>query len=127
MANEAPCSVLIAKAKQEVKRIVCCLDYGRISQASLEMINQMVTLHDTQLTIVGLSENKTLKTDVEKKLDSVLRYYHDRNIEPWLELVDTSSFESFINQEARWGTDGPVDGQGSPSWKRSFPEAKSTN
>jgi nucleotide-binding universal stress UspA family protein len=103
VANEAQCSVLIAKAEKNVKRMLCCLDHDRISQASLEMINQMVTLHGAQLTIVGLAENQSLKAEVEKKLDTILRYYQERGIDPWIELVDISSLDSFIAQEGRWG------------------------
>jgi len=103
VANDAHCSVLIAKAQKKVKRIVCCLDHDRVSQASLEMINQMVTLHGAQLTIVGLSETDTLRSELERKLDNILRYYQERDIEPWIELVDLASLDAFIAQEARWG------------------------
>lgn len=103
VANDAACSVLVVKKKKSVKRMVCCLDHDRISQPSLEMINQMVTLHGAQLTIVGLAESSTLKTEVEKKMDKILRYYHARNIDPWIQLVEIASLDSFIAQEARWG------------------------
>jgi len=104
VANEAACSVLIVKKKKKaVKRIMCCLDHDRVSQPSLEMINQMVTLHEAQLTIVGLAENLSLKAEVEKKMDKILRYYHARKIDPWIELVELSSLDSFIAQESRWG------------------------
>ena len=103
VAHDATCSVLIAKAEKNVKRIVCCLDHDRVSQSSLEMINQMVTLHGARLTIVGLSENQTLKMEVEKKLDNILRYYHERGIDPWIELVDMASLDTYIAREARWG------------------------
>ncbi len=103
VANDASCSVLVVKNEEKVRRIVCCLDHDRISQQSLEMINQMVTLHGAGLTIVGLTESEGLKTDLEKKLDNILRYYLARNIEPWIELVEISSLDSFIAREARWG------------------------
>jgi nucleotide-binding universal stress UspA family protein len=103
VANDAPCSVLIAKAAKDVKRIVCCLDHDRVSQASLEMINQMVSLHGAQLTIVGLAENQGLKAEVERKLDNILRYYHERGIDPWIEMVDIAFLDSFVARDARWG------------------------
>jgi nucleotide-binding universal stress UspA family protein len=103
VANEAACSVLIAKSEKKVKRMVCCLDHYRVSQASLEMINQMVTLHGAKLAIAGLAEHETLKTEVERKLDNILRYYHERGIDPWIELVDLESLDAFIAREARWG------------------------
>ena len=100
VANDASCSVLIVKKEEKVKRIVCCLDHDRTTQESLEMINQMVTLYGARLTIVGLTENEVLKPDVEKKLDNILRYYLARNIEPWIELVEISSLDSYIAREA---------------------------
>jgi nucleotide-binding universal stress UspA family protein len=103
VANEAACSVLVVKKEGQVRRIVCCLDHDRVSQQSLEMINQMVTLHGAKLTIVGLTENEGLKTGVENKMDNILRYYHARNIEPWIELVEISSLDSFVAEEAQWG------------------------
>jgi hypothetical protein len=74
-----------------------------VSQPSLEMINQMVTLHGAQLTIVGLAESLSLKSEVEQKMDTILHYYQERNIEPWIELVEVSALERFIAQESRWG------------------------
>lgn len=98
VANHAACSVLVVKKKEKVRRIVCCLDHDRTSQESLEMINQMVTLYGARLTIVGLTENESLKEDVEKKLENILRYYLAKNIEPWIELVELSSLDSYISQ-----------------------------
>lgn len=103
IANDAACSVLVVKKKKPVERIICCLDHDRVSQPSLEMINQMVTLHKAPLTIVGLAESLTLKHEVENKMGSILRYYQERNIEPWIELVELGSLEQFIAQESRWG------------------------
>ncbi len=103
VAHDAPCSVLIAKAEKAVKRMVCCLDHDRVSQASLEMINQMVTLNEARLTIAGLSEHQSLKPEVEGKLSNILTYYHSRGIDPWIELVDMVSLDAFIVREARWG------------------------
>ncbi len=103
VANDADCSVLVVKKEKKVERIVCCLDHDRVSQQSLEMINQMVTLHHARLVIVGLTEGNGLRKEVGKKMDNILRYYHDRDIDPWIRLVDISSLDSFISQEARWG------------------------
>jgi len=103
VANDAPCSVLVVKEKSRVERIICCLDHDRVSQPSLEMINQMVTLYNAKLTIVGLSEGQQLKAEVEKKMDALLRFYHDRGIDPWIELVEVTSLDSFITKASRWG------------------------
>lgn len=103
VANEASCSVLVAKAEKKIKKVVCCLDHDRVSQQSLEMVNQMVTIHHAELDIVGLTEKMGLPAEVEKKMGGILSYYMARQIKPWIELVELSSLESFISQEARWG------------------------
>jgi nucleotide-binding universal stress UspA family protein len=103
VVHGAGCSVLLAKGEKNVRRIICCLDHDRVSQASLEMINQTVTLHGAQLTIVGLADSDHLKPEVENKLGSVLDYYHLRGIDPWIELVTLSALDDFIAREARWG------------------------
>jgi nucleotide-binding universal stress UspA family protein len=103
VANEAPCSVLVVKKKKKVKRIICCLDHDRVSQPSLEMINQMVTLHGAQLVIIGLGGHLNLDAAVEKKMDRILRYYHARGIDPLIEMVDVAALDGFIARESRWG------------------------
>ena len=103
VANEASCSVLVAKEAKKIKKVVCCLDHDRVSQQSLEMINQMVTIHHAELDIVGLTEKMGLPAEVEKKMGWILSYYMARQIKPWIELVELSSLESFISQEAQWG------------------------
>jgi len=103
VANDAPCSVLVVKKIKKGRRILCCLDHDKVSQSSLEMISQMVTLHDAQLTIVGLAESLNLKSEVENKMGSILRYYQERQLETWIELVELSSLDRFIAQESRWG------------------------
>ena len=101
VANNASCSVLVIKEEKKIRKIACCLDQENISQKSIEMINQMVTLYQTELEIVGLTDGATLKPMVEKNLDAILKYYNARNIKSWIHLVDTASLASFISQEAR--------------------------
>jgi nucleotide-binding universal stress UspA family protein len=103
VANEASCSVMVVKGKEKINQVVCCLDHAKVSQASLELISQMVTLHRATLDIIGLTEKESLKTEVEKKMDRILKYYAARHIKPWVKLVDEYSLEAFINQEARRG------------------------
>ena len=101
IANNATCSVLVIKEEKQIRKIVCCLDQENISQKSIEMINQMVTLYQTELEIVGLTDGTALKPRVEKNLDAILKYYNARQIKAWIKLVSTASLESFISQEAR--------------------------
>lgn len=103
VAIDAPCSVLVVKPKANVRRILCCLDHDHVSQASLEMLNQMVTLYRAQLTIIGLADSRHLKSEVAAKMERILSYYQARNIDPWIELVDPASLDAFIARESRWG------------------------
>jgi nucleotide-binding universal stress UspA family protein len=90
VANNASCSVLVIKEEKQIRKIVCCLDQENISQKSIEMINQMVTLYQTDL-----------KPKVAKNLDAILKYYNSRQIKALIKLVPTASLESFISQEAK--------------------------
>jgi nucleotide-binding universal stress UspA family protein len=101
VANNAACSVLVIKEEKKIRKIACCLDQENISQKSIEMINQMVTLYQTELEIVGLTNGTGLKPMVEKNLDAILKYYNARQIKAWIKLVDAGSLASFISQEAR--------------------------
>jgi nucleotide-binding universal stress UspA family protein len=101
VANNATCSVLVVKEEKQIRKIVCCLDQENISQKSIEMINQMVTLYQTELEIVGLTNGTALKPMVEKNLNAILKYYTARQIKAWIKLVDAVSLASFISQEAR--------------------------
>ena len=101
VANNASCSVLVIKEEKQIRKIVCCLDQENISQKSIEMINQMVTLYQTELEIVGLTDGTELKPKVAKNLDAILKYYNSRQIKALIKLVPTTSLESFISQEAK--------------------------
>jgi nucleotide-binding universal stress UspA family protein len=101
IANNATCSVLVVKEEKQIRKIVCCLDQENISQKSIELINQMVTLYQTELEIVGLTDKSALKPKVEKNLEAILKYYNARQIKAWIKLVEAASLESFISQEAK--------------------------
>jgi nucleotide-binding universal stress UspA family protein len=103
IATGSACSVLVVKGETRVKKIVCCLDQDRTSQQSLEMINQMVSIHHADLEVVGISDGEELKSEVEKKMNTILKYYVDRQINPYIKVVPLASLESFISEEARQG------------------------
>jgi len=103
VAIDAPCSVLVVKHEATVKRILCYLDHDHVSQASLEMLSQIVTLYHAQLIIIGLADSQHLKSEVEVKMGRILSYYQERDIDPWIELVDPASLDAFIASESRWG------------------------
>ena len=99
VVNGANCSALLVTARRKIKEILCCLDQESVSQATLEMVNQMVTIHQARLKIVGLSKGKGLEPDVDKSMQLILDYYLAREINPHLSIVDTSQLESFLAQE----------------------------
>jgi hypothetical protein len=61
----------------------------------------MVTLYQTELEIVGLTDRTTLRPKVEKNLEAILKYYNTRQIKAWIKLVEPGSLDTFISQEAR--------------------------
>jgi nucleotide-binding universal stress UspA family protein len=101
VVNDSRCSVLLVKEEQPVSRILACLDQGYISQESLEMINQMVTIHGAELELVGLSQNGDMNKAVYTRLIEIGDYYSDRDVEIKTRLTDISDFERFISEETR--------------------------
>lgn len=100
VVNGVSCSALVVTARKKIKNILCCLDQRSVSQETLEMVNQMVTIHKARLKIVGLSKGKELKPDVDKSMQFILDYYLAREITPSISIVDTSELESFLAQES---------------------------
>jgi len=104
IVNEASCSVLVVKNERKIKNIVCCMDQNTVTQSSLELINQLVTIHGAGLTLVGFSNGSgELKTDVEQRMHDILRYYQKLRIHPIVEIVDIASLDAFVHQEKQWG------------------------
>ncbi len=95
LASTAPCSVLVVKEKKDPETVVCCLDHDHVSQESLEIINQLVTQHRAQLKVVGIADGKGLAGKVEAKMNEVLRYYTERGIRSWVELVKSEDLSQF--------------------------------
>lgn len=99
VVNDADCSVLLVKEDQPVTRILACLDQGYISQESLEMINQMITIHGAGLELVGLSQKGDMNKEVYTRLIEIGDYYSDRQVDITTRLTDVSEFEGFIGSE----------------------------
>ncbi len=99
----APCSVLVVKEEKKPNKIVCCLDHDRVSQESLELINQMLTLHQTNLALVGLAESDHLKEEVDQKMKEILKYYTDQKIKAWVCVLDVTMLDKFIADAAGKG------------------------
>lgn len=101
VVNDADCSVLLVKEEQPITRILACLDQSYISQDSLEMINQMATLHGAQLELIGLSSEGGLKKDVYRRLIEIGDYYEDRQIKVATRLTEIAEFENTVGQELK--------------------------
>ena len=99
VVTDADCSVLLVKEEQPISRILACLDQSYISQDSLEMINQMATLHGAQLELIGLSQEGGMKKDVYRRLIEIGDYYEDRQIKITTRLTEIADFEKFIDKE----------------------------
>jgi hypothetical protein len=107
IAKRAACSVLVIKEKTLPDTIVCCLDQVHVSQASLEMINQIVTLHQAELKLIGLTGTKTInQNEVEHKMAEILRYYTARKISAWIKLVSLDTLEEYVARASREGMIG---------------------
>ena len=93
--------MLVIKENKQPQMIVCCLDHDTVTQASIELINQLVTLYRVELEIIGVTEETTgLKADVDRRMARILAYYTSRNIKAWVRLVDAPSLKKFIDQSA---------------------------
>jgi len=103
VAREASCSVLVIKENKKINKVLCCLDHDNISQKSLEMVNQMITLYHADLDIVVLTDGEDIEKKIEKKLSWLINYYSGHNIFPRIKLVKLASLERFISRQARWG------------------------
>ncbi|MDK2957610.1 MAG: hypothetical protein PWQ57_3108 [Desulfovibrionales bacterium] len=123
VAELADCSVLVVKEARRPAKVSCCLDHDNVSQQSLEMINQLVTLYGVDLEIVGVMNHGELKENVERKMREVLDYYVERGVRTLVKVVDASSLDAFISASAR--TDLVALWMGAKSiLQRLFPSAK---
>lgn len=103
VAKEAACSVLVIKEDKKINKVLCCLDHDNISQKSLEMVNQMITLFKADLDIVVFTDKENVEKQIEAKLSWLINYYSAKNIYPRIKLVKLASLERFISRQARWG------------------------
>jgi hypothetical protein len=101
VANDASCSVLLVKEDQPTSRILACLDQTSVSQESLEMINQMATIHKAQLQLIGLTKEGGMKTDAYTRLIELGDYYSDRRIPVATKLVEVPDFSNSLAQETQ--------------------------
>ncbi|MCF8106030.1 MAG: universal stress protein [Desulfohalobiaceae bacterium] len=99
--READTTVLVVAEAKQPRRIVACLDHDQVSQPSLEMINQMVTLYQADLEIVGLTTSGGLPDEVDSKMGQILKYYAANGIKALVRLVSETSLQAFAEERAR--------------------------
>lgn len=101
VASEADCSVLLVKEEQPISRILACLDQTYISQESLEILNQMVTIHNAELEVIGVNAEAGLKKEVYTRLIEVGDYYHDRGVKITTRLTEIADLEASIASDGK--------------------------
>lgn len=95
--GKAGCSVLVVKEDKPVDRILACVDQTCASQESMEMINQMVTIHKARLELVGLTKDGSAKPEAYSRLIQLGDYFSDRGISVKNTLADVSEFENLVS------------------------------
>ena len=104
LVRDAPCSVLVIKQVKKVEQIVSILDQSVVSQQALELVNQLVTLHDAGLKIVGVKEKRSRKTDkIEKTMVELLKYYNERKLNAWIKLINGDEVRDYVTFSSREG------------------------
>lgn len=105
IAAKAGCSVLVIKEMKRPDTIICFLDQEHVSQASLEMINQVVTLHQAELKIVGITEGESSAGEegIKNRIAAILKYYSERRISAWIKLIWPKDMEQYVAQASREG------------------------
>lgn len=93
-------SLLVIKGMEDPHQVVCCLDHDQIRHSSLEIINQLVTLYNTELKIVGFTNGGQNQKKIEACLQDLLSYYSNLKVTPWFELVDASIKAQFLVKES---------------------------
>ena len=102
VAEDAPCSVLVIKKSGNTKQIVSILDQSIVRQDALEMVNQLVTVHDADLKIVGVEDkNATKKDEIEQRMVELLKYYNEREVSAWLSLLDSSLIQKYVTNSSK--------------------------
>ena len=101
VATDADCSVLLVKEEQPISRIQAYLDQTYISQESLEILNQMTSIHQAELEIIGVNPESGMKKEVYTRLIELGDYYQDRGINIQTRLVELADLGDLTIQEGR--------------------------
>ncbi len=102
IAEDAPCSVLVIKQSGNTREIVSILDQSEVHQEAIEMVNQLVTLHSADLTIVGVQEkNEDKKDQMEQRMVELLKYYNDRAVSAWAKVINSAMVTDYVTESSQ--------------------------
>ena len=101
VAADAGCSVFLVKEEQPISRVQAYLDQTYISQESLEILNQMITIHQAELEVIGVNPESGLKKEVYTRLIQLGDYYQDRGVNVQTRLVELADLGDLSAQEGR--------------------------
>ncbi len=103
IAKDAPCSVLVIKQPTRSDQIISILDQSVVSQDSLELINQLVTLHGSGLKIVGVKEKMagSRQSEMERRMIELVRYYNNRDVDAWVKLISSRDVKEYVINSSR--------------------------
>ena len=99
VARKAECSVLAIKKDKSIQKVLCCLDHDHVTQASLEMVNQMVTLFHAELEIAVLTHGHQPDEKVQQTLSDLFTRYARRGTIPTFQLVRSADFKAFLSRQ----------------------------
>jgi hypothetical protein len=97
IAANAAASVLLVKSETPIRRILACIDQISVSQESLEMVNQLISIHQAQLELIGLTQDGAAKSEAYTRLIQIGDYYSDKGISVNARLAEQSKFEEVIS------------------------------
>ncbi len=99
--EDARASVLLVKEDQAIHKIVCCLDRTEVPQSSLEMINQMATIHGADLELLGITREGWLRVEVDSKLTGLWSYFDASQEKVMTGFKEHSELQPFVSNESR--------------------------
>lgn len=101
LVEDARASVLLVKQDQAIAKIVCCLDRWEVPHSSLEMINQMATIHGASLELLGITREGWLRMEVDSKLSGLWSYFDSSQDKVVAGFKEHSELQAFVSNEAR--------------------------
>lgn len=99
--EDARASVLLVKEDQTINKIVCCLDRTDVPQSSLEMINQMATIHAANLELLGITREGWLQMEVDSQLTGLWNYFDSSQEKVVTGFKEHGELRDFVSNEAR--------------------------